>query len=309
MRCRIMIEETAGEHMTTVYIDVLFFVNLIVNLMLYVSSCLIRRKRAIWWRVICAAAVGAVYSCAVFFSGTSPILYNIMAIILYLFCTWLVMGYAGVREYLKDAAATLFCAFVFAGIFFLIYRYADVGSVVVFNNNVLYIDIPVFALLCVSGVCFAVITLASKAFVQVIGAKTEYDVIICFDNHEIQTRAKIDTGNSMTDPISGYPVLLADYRKIIKLFPAHFENYMEFADISQIDPRYHRRLRMVMCKTATGEGILPALRPDYIRLTYNGKEIQLHNILIAVSKTDLSGFGLLLSPLIFKEAECVDTMA
>ncbi len=294
--------------MTTVYIDVLFFVNLIVNMMLYASACLIRRKKMVWWRILCAAAVGGVYSCAIFFSGMSSVVYNAAAIILYLLCAWLVMGFGNLRDYIKNAAATLFCAVVFAGIFYLIYQYADVGSIVVFNNNVLYIDIPVFALLCVSGVCFGVMALVSRAFVHVIGAGTEYTVTIRFFDRQVTMRAKIDTGNTMADAISGYPVLLAGRKQIIKLLPENIDAFIECGDVSLIEPRYQSRLRMVMCKTATGEGVLPAFRPDLIRLIYNGKEMIIHNILIAVSKTDLDEIGLFLSPLMFKEAEACEAL-
>ncbi len=289
--------------MTTVYIDVLFFVNLIVNMMLYASACLLRRKKLIWWRILCAAAIGAVYSCAVFFSDISPILYNAAAVLLYLLCAWLVMGYVTALDYVKNAASTLLSACVFAGVFYLIYRYADVGSVVVFNNNVLYIDIPVFALLCVSGVCFGIMALVSRAFVHVIGAGTEYEVTVTFLDRQITILAKVDTGNTMVDTVTGAPVMLAGHKQLKKLLPEHMNDFMTCGDVSSIEPCYQNRLRLVMCKTATGEGVLSAFRPDSISLQYNGKKIVIHNILIAVSKTDLGDIGLLLSPLIFKEAE------
>ena len=295
--------ETAGERMTTVYIDVLFVVNLIVNLMLYLSSCILRKKRIIVWRILCAAAAGAVCSCAFFLSDIQPFIRNTVAVALYIICAWLVMGYDTLREFIKNALVTLFCAAVFAGIFFFIYQYVDVGSIVVFNNNVLYIDIPVFMLLCVAGICFMVMVVVSKAFVRVAGTQEEYEVTVMLDAQEIQARAKMDTGNAMMDPISGCPVILADRKRMESLFPQYFDEFAACGDISRIAPQYHRRLRMVMCKTATGEGVLPALRPDCIRFVCDGKRVVLHNILIAVSKTGLGGCGLLLSPLVIREAE------
>jgi stage II sporulation protein GA (sporulation sigma-E factor processing peptidase) len=288
--------------MTTVYIDVLFIVNFIVNLMLYLSSCIIRRKKIVAWRISCAAAAGAVCSCAFFISEIEPVIRNIIAVGIYALCSWLVMGYDTWRDFIKNATATLFCAFVFAGVFFLIYRYADIGSVVVFNNNVLYIDIPVFALLCTSGACFALIALMSKAFIHVLGADAEYEVTVGLDNNVIKAQAKMDTGNAMIDPISGCPVILADKKRMAALFPRYFEEFVTCGDISKIEPQYHLRLRMVMCKTATGDGLLPALRPDYMQFICDGKTVIIHNILIAVSKTDLGGYGLLLSPIVLKEA-------
>ena len=292
--------------MTTVYVDILFIVNLIVNLMLYLASCMIRHKKIIIWRILCASAAGAVCSCAFFLSEIEPYIRNITAIILYMVFTWLVMGYGRLRDFIKNVLVTLFCAAVFGGVFFLIYQYADVGSVVVFNNNVLYIDIPVFALLCISGVCLAAMAWISKAFVRVVGADEEYDVMVKVGEVEIKVRAKMDTGNAMVEPISGYPIILADQKKISALLPAHFEEYAKCGDITRIDPKYHLRLRMVICKTATGEGLLPALRPEYIRFVCNGKAVKLHNILIAVSKSSLGGYGLLLSPLVIKETENYD---
>lgn len=289
--------------MTTVYIDVLFVVNLIVNLMLYLASCMIRHKRIVIWRIVCASAAGAVCSCAFFISDIEPYIRNTMIIILYMICAWLVMGGGTLRDFVKNVLATLFCASVFGGVFFLIYQYADVGSIVVFNNDVLYIDIPVFALLCISGICFAAIAGISKAFVRVAGAEKEYEVWVKVGESEMLMHAKMDTGNSMVDPISGYPIILADQRKISALLPAFFEEYVRCGDIVKIDPQYHLRLRMVTCKTATGEGVLPAFRPDYIRFVRNGNMIKLHNVLIAVSKSSLGEYGLLLSPLVIKEAE------
>lgn len=294
--------------MTTVYIDVLFFVNLIVNMMLYASACLMRRKKIIGWRILCASAVGAVYSCAVFISNISPLWYNAAAVLLYVLCTWLVMGYQSVTAFIKNTAATLLSAFVFAGIFYLIYRYADVGSVVVFNHNVLYIDIPVFALLCVSAICFGVMALVSRAFTQVVGAATEYEVTITLFERQITLPAKVDTGNSMVDAITGTPVLLAEGKRIGKLLPAHMDAFMACGDVSKIPACYRSRLRLITCKTATGEGMLTAFRPDGISLIYNGKEICIHNILIAVSKTNLNDVGLLLSPLIFREVDGCETL-
>ena len=289
--------------MGIIYIDVLFAVNFIVNIMLYLSSCMIRRKKIIIWRIVCAAAVGAVCSCAFFISDINLHVRNIITIILYLFCAWLVMQYETIRDFIKNVFTILFCALIFAGIFFLIYQYADVGSVVVFNNNALYIDIPVFALLCVSGVCFVAVAWISKAFVRVMGVEEEYAVLVKVGENIINIRAKMDTGNTMVDPISGYAIILADQKKISSLLPVHFEEYVRFGDITRIDPQYHLRLRMVMCKTATGAGLLPALRPDYIRFNCNGKSVELHNVLIAVSKTDLGQYGILFSPLVIEEAE------
>ncbi len=294
-------EETAGASMTTVYIDVLFIVNMIMDLMIHTATCLMRRKRIIVWRILCAAGAESVCALGLFFASEWVFLYYGFAIVLFVICVWFTMEYVNLRDFIKNVCLTIFCATVFGGIFFLIYRFADIGSVVVFNNNVLYIDIPIFGLLLVSGVCLGVIVLVSKSFVHVVIPSSEYKVNVQFFQNSKHAKAKIDTGNDLTDPMSGCPVLLANKKWLAEILPPHVDRFIEHGNINDIDLKYQSRLRLIHCKTATGTGLLPAIRPDFVQFTYNGKQVTVYNILIAVSKTGLDEYDLLMTPHIFKE--------
>ena len=296
-------KETAGAIMTTVYIDVLFIVNMIMDLMIHTATCLLRRRRVVVWRILCAAAAESVCALGLFFAYEYVFLYYGFAVILFIGCIWFTIESVNIRDFIKNICATFFCAIIFGGIFFLIYRFADIGSVVVFNNNVLYLDIPIFSLLCVSGICLGVIVLVSRSFVRVISPSSEYNVQVQFFDNKKQAKAKIDTGNDMIDPVSGYPVLLANKKWLVSILPKHVEQFIEHGNINDIDPKYQSRLRIICCKTATGTGVLPAIRPDCIELTYNGKKVTISNVLIAISKTFLNEYDLLLTPHVFKEIE------
>jgi len=299
----IIILETAGVIMTTVYVDVLFIVNMLMDLMIHTAGCLIRRKRIIIWRVLCASAVEAVCAIGLFFASEWVILYHVFAVILYMVCIWFVMECVNFLDYVKNVFLTFFCAIVFGGIFFLIYRYADVGSVMVFNNNILYIDIPIFGLLCASGVCLGIIALVSKSFLYVVNPAIEYDVCVQMFQNNKRAKAKVDTGNDLKDPVSGNPVLLANRTWFADLLPENLNAFLDFGNVDGVDGKTQGRLRIIYCKTATGTGILPAIRPDYIQFTYNGRTVTIRNVLIAVSKTKMDNYDLLLTPNIFKEID------
>lgn len=286
--------------MATVYADILLLVNLIMDAMIHTAACLLRRKRIRIWRLLCASAVEAVCALGLFLASQWVFLYYFFACLLYMLCIWFVMGFENTVHFLKNVGATFFCVLIFGGVFFLIYRFADVGSIMVFNNNVLYIDIPIFGLLCVSGICFGVIVLASKAFVFIVSSSTEYDVQVTILQNTKKAKAKVDTGNDLKDPISGNPVLLANERWIADILPQDMDALIQHGNI---DPRLQSRFRMLYCKTATGSGLLPAIKPDFIGFTYNGKPILMRNVLIAISKTSLGDYDLLLSPHLFKEID------
>ena len=301
----IIIAETAGVIMMTVYIDILLIVNMVMDLMIHTAACIFRRKKIIIWRILCVSTVEAICALGLFLASDWVLLYYVFALILYFLCIWFVMKHTGLVDAIKNMVAVIMCAIVFGGVFFLIYRYSDFGSIMVFNNNVLYIDIPIFGLLCISGLCLCVLIFVSRAFVCVVTPKTEYPVRVQIF-HKVKTaNAKIDTGNNLVDPVSGNPVLVANRKWLEDLLPSHIDSFIASGDVTDIDERCWGRLRMIYCKTATGAGILPAIRPDCIQFTYNGDPVVIRNVLIAISKTTLDNYDLLLTPNIFKEIEHV----
>ena len=289
--------------MVTVYVDVLFVVNMIMDVMIHTCSCIFRHKKIIIWRILCASVADSVCALGLFFADNWIFFYYVFAVILYIVCIGFVMESTCVFDFIKNIIAVFLCAIVSGGMFFLIYRYADVGSIMVFNNNVLYIDIPVYGLLCISGVCLGITVLISKAFVRVVSASSEYEVQVQIFQKNKTAKAKIDTGNDLMDPISGHSVLVANRKWLDDFLPQGIDWFVDSGKVDALDERFKGRLRMIYCKTATGTGLLPAIRSDFIAFTYNGRPAKIHNVLIAISKTTLDNYDLLLAPNIFKEIE------
>ena len=146
----------------TVYIDVLFFVNFILDAMIFLSAATLLRQRIRWWRTCVAAAVGALCSCGMFFSAIAPWLINVLALLLYILCAYIVFGFHGVKPFVKNSLITVVCAFVYGGVAFALYLYTGAGAVMTFNNGALYIDIPVFTLLLFAFVAYGAIWLVGR---------------------------------------------------------------------------------------------------------------------------------------------------
>ena len=286
----------------TVYIDVLFFINFILDAMIFLSAATLLRRRIRWWRVGIAAAAGALCSCAMFFSAVPPWLMNVLALLLYILCAYIVFGFRGVKPFIKNSIATVVCAFIYGGVAFALYLYTGAGAVMTFNNGALYIDIPVFTLLLFAFAAYGAIWLISRILKWLAPRESFAQVTLHFGAQTLCGRALIDTGNALRDAVTGAPVILCSYRFAAKILPPGLRAYvrdMHQTDIDLVEDAWRNRLRMVSYSSVGGGGMLPALRADRAVIVYRGRTVTAEPALVALTSADLSGQGaceLLLAP-------------
>lgn len=100
----------------------------------------------------------------------------------------------------------------------------------------------------------------------------------------ISLRALLDSGNLLQDPLSGRSVIVADRCALQGAIPQRlFEaNTQEKLTALLSDHELARRIRLIPIHTAAGEGLLPAVIPDFLTVSERrGKRATDH--LIAIS--------------------------
>jgi len=100
--------------------------------------------------------------------------------------------------------------------------------------------------------------------------KTEYVAVnIHYGNKTVSMTALLDTGNTLKDPVTGYPVLVADSRAAWQLLQL---SESELRDpIGTISRGNHIGLRLIpYCAVGQPAGMLLALKVDELRI--NGRE-------------------------------------
>ena len=75
-----------------------------------------------------------------------------------------------------------------------------------------------------------------------------------------------DSGNRLSDGISGLPVIVAPEKRVVRLLPAG----VRAADLATLPPGW----RLLPIRTAAGEGTLMCFRPDSAELVQDGKARQ-----------------------------------
>lgn len=179
--------------MRVVYLDVYFFLNLWMNLLLLAVTSAIGRERPAFWRMLLAAGIGACASCAALFFGRTVQLLGLLPTAL--FMVWVCFPHLPFLKLLGRMAAYVAVSIVFGGL--INWWYFEAAG---------RIHMSAGSMAALSGAAAVGLLLFFQVRRHVrIYQKDMYQVLLCVQGHDIVTRGFLDSGNLLTDAL-GRPV-------------------------------------------------------------------------------------------------------
>ena len=266
-----------------VYADVLFVVNMLITYMLLklVSAIFGSKRTAL--RMLLASALGGLFSFYILVPEQSFLL---TAFIKLSFSAALIFsGFKifSVRQFLKLFLGFYVVSFAFAGVMIAVWILIKPSGMVI-NNSVVYFNISVPLLIVSSAVCYAVIWIAQRVISKRVPRNSVCDVTVAVDNVAITCRGMIDTGNSLVDFMTGFPVMIAEYKSIERLLPYEYRAfYSKNGELPKGMDSFSRRVRTIPYGVVGGDGILPAFRPDDVVIRSGKGRTRLENVIVAVT--------------------------
>lgn len=293
--------------MQVVYIDVLFILNLIINyfILLAVSKILHRNDKRL--RLFAGAFIGAAYACLMFFPQLAFLYTAVLKLVFSATIVAVSFKTAGVKNFLRLFAAFYITNMLFGGIILAVYYLLSPPGLNV-RNGVMYVNISPLLLILASAGCYIVIKLIAKYFHRNVHTDDIYLTEIEVDGEKAKFSALLDNGNDLCDAISGYPVIIAEYRKIERIIPqsirkAFCSGSVNIENFDLMD--WNKRVRIVpFGSVGKAGGILPAFRPDSLEISK--ASLKTSEVLVAVTTNRLSDDGSfygLLNPHILKNSE------
>lgn len=280
-----------------VYADVLLIVNLFVNYVLLLCSSMIMKKHTQRLRILLGAAIGAFYGFVVFL----PELPSLAEFALRIATTVLIVlgafGYKNLPSFLRSFFTFFAVSFAFGGIMLVLWvTVAPIGMI--YNNGAVYFDIDLAVLAISTVVSFAVVSLIAHFTARRAPKDSIALVKISYKGKEVKLTALIDTGNSLCETFSGYPVVLGEAESLEKIMPDAVRAFIDGDDVSSSP-----EMRLVMHKTVSGTGVLPVFRPDYIEVKSVSHSIKTSEVYVAVTKNNLARgeYEMILNPALFEE--------
>lgn len=189
---------------TTVYADVLFLVNFVINYLLLYMTAMLCKTYAKHIRMGLSAAIGAVYAVVMFVPFASFATTLISKIALSLVMVYVAFG---TKKYIKHMCFFYAVSLVCAGV---VTAFVYSGSPYVYSNGgVVYINTNTITIVIAAIVSYCIIRIAFGAYKKY-SLRDYLHIVVCKDGKAANLTVLVDTGNLLRDPIEGSPVIVAE---------------------------------------------------------------------------------------------------
>ena len=203
-------------------------------------------------RKISASLLGGIYGIFIFIPDLNFI-YSVLSVFLFSAgIVAIVFLPCNLKDYFRYLSIYYITSFVFAGCLYMILPFIGGGII---RNNVIYFNS--ITVLIISLVLFLTVKKGIK-YIKLHRKKEELFIKIKYKNHCTNIKGILDTGNLLTDPISGKSVAVGDEEILKKLFSpdCNLFNLNEWIDSTD--------LRIIPYKTLDKEGVMTGFVTDEI---------------------------------------------
>ena len=203
-----------------VYIDILFLLNfLITGLILFVCSNITKEHVPVR-RMSIMAAVSGVYSAVMFYPELSPLYSGIMKFAFTAMLVALTFGAYTYKRFIKMLAVFYLVSFSFGGAVFGVMYFSQASTALGYTikNGEMYLNLSAGSLIFSIGIAYASIMIFSSV-VRYKQRQNVADITLNLNGNAIRLKGLIDTGCSLSDPLSGRPVVVAEHAKLREYLP------------------------------------------------------------------------------------------
>ena len=274
----------------SIYIDTLFLLNAVIDYLLLLCSARLAGEPLARLRFGLGALLGGGYAVALFLPGMGflyhPLCRLAVAVLMVL------IAFSKSRRLLRQTLIFFALACGFGG--GILGASLLGGKTLTFGSGVFYSAIDVKLVLVSAACCYGVLSVVFRHWGRHSISRGELEPVkLCFCDKELNLTALIDTGNTLSDPITGQSVLVAEGEYLSPLFPpGAAPGRQEVADptgaLERLNERWPGRFRLLPYRAVgTERGLLLAVRMDWVEL---GGQTQM-DALVALSPNPVSDGG------------------
>ncbi len=283
----------------TIYIDVVLIENLLMNYIILFATAIILKLQVKQIRLITGSLVGAIYTIISYVSGLKIYSNFFLKLILSIIIIYISFNPKSLKKLLKFTLIFYLTSFVFGGAAFaLIYV---VKPQELLKNNGLILNSKSLRVIFISAIiAFIVIIIGFKIVKNKISAKDMYcDIEIKINNKKIQTKAMIDTGNFLKEPITNTPVIVVEHTLLYECIPKEILNHIEdilggdFSEIpDSVRKEYISKLKVIpFSSLGKQNGILLGMKPEGVIIKNEEEEKENNNVIIGIYNKSLTKRG------------------
>ena len=245
-----------------IYIDVLICVNLVINYFLILATSKFLYLRLKRLRLILGEVLGAVYSLYILLPDYPVFVSLITRLFMAATIMGTVFGFKNLKILAKSVAYFFVVSFLFSGIMFgMWYVFRPRGMAI--NNGVVYFNISPLLLIASSLVAYTVIEITNRILEKKENKNLVCSVLVKVGERQVNFAAKVDTCNSLREPFSNLPVIVASEEVLKPILPQDFWPFTKGNEMQNFEDF---KIRFIPFQTVSGEGLLPAFKPDVVKI-------------------------------------------
>ncbi len=283
----------------TIYIDVVLIENLLMNYIILYAVGIILKKQIKHIRLIISSFIGAIYSIVAYVSILQIYSSIFLKIILSIVIVYIAYNPQNVKQLWKEVLIFYMTSFVFGGAAFaLIYI---IKPQEIFMRNGLFLgSYPLKTILLGAIVAFFIIVTSFKIVKSKISKKDMFCTLkVKINENEIETKAMIDTGNLLKEPITNTPVVVLEHTLLYDCIPKEILNNLEnilggdFKSIPEkIKTEYMSKLKVIpFSSLGKQNGMLVGIKPKYIVIENEENKKEINNVIIGIYNKSLTKRG------------------
>lgn len=276
-------EREGGITVHTIYLDILYCINLFVTYLLLLSTRALAQSKVSHTRIVFASLIGAAYSFIIVLPPLPVVLLAAGKLLLSALLVWI--AFSKVR-FGKHLLLFYLVNFLYAGLIEAAMRFFTLPGLV-FQNGVIYFQLSAVRLCLLTVIAYGVLQLFSLVLFRTTPSKQLTQCKLELQGKSVAVTALIDTGNLTRDVISGLPVVILERDALQAMFSPETLGKITSLALDKLEENEQKLFHVIPMKGVGGSTLLVGFQPDRCELEQNGSWKSCDAV-VAITKENLS---------------------
>lgn len=287
-----------GDQMT-VYVDVIFLENIIINYIILYVTGIISKTNIKQLKILLGSIIGATYAIIYYILNLKIYSSFIIKIILSIIIIYVSFNPKKFKILFKQVILFYLISFVFAGATIGIIYMVNFQNITI-QNGVLVGNYTIRTILIGIIIAYFLVMIGEKIIKTKFSKKDMIcDIEVSFENKKIKTKALIDTGNMLKEPITNTSVIVLEYTLFYDIIPKpildNLENILG-GDLSKIpkdlQTEYISKFRVIpFSSLGKQNGILLGVKGENLIVNINEEIKKIDKVIIGIYNKPLTKNG------------------
>ena len=274
----------------TIYIDIIFLENITMNSIILYATSIILKKKTKFFKIVISASIGAIYSIAMYLTNLKIYTSAISKIILSIIMIYIAFKPNNFETALKQVIIFYLTSFIFGGVALNLIN--NLNSEKISIKNGVYTGEDVFKVIILGAIfAFIIVKISIKIIKNKFIPKDMYcNIKMKINEKTVETKAMIDTGNLVKEPITNIPVVIVESSLLNGIIPKEILDNLEnilcgnLNNISlDVQNEYFTKLRCIPFSSLGKEnGMLVGIKIPEILIEKDEEERKTSNIIIGL---------------------------